>query len=50
MPIGHNCEYPTFAACVAANQDKEHPEGYCAAIQAMTEEHCKKKGNASDQA
>ena len=28
-PVG---EYPTFAACVAANQDKENPEAYCAAI------------------
>jgi hypothetical protein len=30
MPIG---KYPDFAACVAANQDKDNPEAYCAAIE-----------------
>lgn len=29
MPFG---KYPTFAACVAQNQDKADPEAYCAAI------------------
>ncbi len=33
MPVG---EYPTFAACVAANQDKDDPEAYCAAIEQQT--------------
>lgn len=30
MPVG---PYEDFAACVAANQDKEDPEAYCAAIE-----------------
>jgi len=30
MPVG---KYPTFAACVADNQDKSDPNAYCAAIE-----------------
>lgn len=30
-------EYKDFAACVAANQDKDNPEAYCAAIQQEAE-------------
>jgi len=30
MPFG---PYPNFDACVAANQDKDNPEAYCAAIE-----------------
>ncbi len=29
--------YEDFAACVAANQDKDNPEAYCGAIQAKVE-------------
>lgn len=29
MPFG---KYKDFAACVAANQDKQNPEAYCAAL------------------
>lgn len=41
MPFGNHCEYVNFAACVAANADKENPEGYCAALMRETEEACK---------
>ena len=40
MPFGSNCEYPDFEACVTANQDKDDPQSYCAAIMRETEEGC----------
>lgn len=33
MPVG---QYADFAACVAANQDKDDPAAYCAAIEQQT--------------
>ena len=41
MPFGTNCEYPDFAACVSANQDKDNPDAYCAALMRDTEDACK---------
>jgi hypothetical protein len=41
MPIGYNCEYEDFDACVAANQDREDPERYCGWLQQETEDQCK---------
>jgi len=38
-------EYPNFAACVAANQDKENPEAYCGQIKHETEEILTLKAN-----
>ena len=32
-PVG---EYPDFAACVAANQDKDDPQAYCGALEQQT--------------
>lgn len=40
MPFGNECEFEDFAACVAANQDKEDPEGFCAVLQEETESDC----------
>lgn len=40
MPIGYDCEYPDFEACVRDNQDKDNPEGWCAALAEETEERC----------
>jgi len=34
MPVG---KYPTFAACVADNQDKENPQAYCGSLEAATQ-------------
>ena len=41
VPFGDKCQYSDFAACVAANGDKDDPDAYCAALQQATEEHCK---------
>ncbi len=38
MPFGPDCEFEDFAACVKANQDKDSPGGWCAAVQEATEE------------
>lgn len=46
MPFGYNCEFPDFDACVAANQDKDNPEAYCAALMEETEEMCQNRGLA----
>lgn len=40
MPFGNECEFPDFAACVSANQDKDDPEAFCAELQRQTEESC----------
>ena len=40
MPFGGSCEFADFDACVAANQDKASPDGYCAALMAATEASC----------
>ena len=40
MPFGGSCEFADFAACVAANQDKSSPAGYCAVLMAETEAGC----------
>lgn len=40
MPFGNDCEFENFDACVAANQDKENPEAFCAALQEETETTC----------
>ena len=32
-------EYSDFAACIAANQDKDDPDAYCGSIQAQAEKH-----------
>jgi len=39
VPFGSDCEYKDFDACVAANSDKDNPEGYCATLMDATEEH-----------
>lgn len=41
MPFGGNCEYPNHAACIAAHQDADDPDAYCAELRRRTEEHCK---------
>lgn len=43
MPFGTNCEYPDFAACVSANQDKEDPDAYCATLMRETEDACRSR-------
>lgn len=40
MPFGDDCQYADFDACVAANQDKDDPSGYCAALMKATEDAC----------
>jgi hypothetical protein len=40
MPFGSSCEFADFDACVAANQDKESPDGYCATLMTETEAAC----------
>ena len=40
MPFGGSCEFADFDACVAANQDKSSPGGYCSALMAETEASC----------
>jgi hypothetical protein len=46
MPFGHNCEYPTFNACMKDQQAKGHSEAearrICGQLQADTEEKCKR--------
>src|SRR6266498_1188698 len=42
MPFGSHCQYKDFAACVAANSDKDNPQGYCATVQKATEGKCKR--------
>jgi len=42
-PFGSSCEFASFADCVAANQDKDDPSAYCAALKDATEEYCKQK-------
>lgn len=49
MPIGHDCEYPTFEDCVRVNQDKDDPNAYCAKIQEETEEKCKRRSGLMGQ-
>jgi hypothetical protein len=43
VPFGHDCEYPDFDACLAANQDKDDPEAYCGALMRDTEEMCRNR-------
>ena len=40
MPFGGSCEFADFDACVAANQDKSSPGGYCSALMSETEAQC----------
>ena len=40
MPFGGSCEFADFDACVAANQGKSSPGGYCSALMAETEASC----------
>lgn len=40
MPFGGSCEFEDFDACVAANQDREDPDAYCAALEDSTKEAC----------
>ena len=40
MPFGGDCEYADMDACIAANQDKGDPQGYCATVMRETEEAC----------
>ena len=40
MPFGGSCEFADFDACVAANQDKSSPSGYCSALMSETEAQC----------
>jgi HK97 family phage prohead protease len=40
MPFGGSCEFADFDACVAANQDKSSPGGYCSVLMAETEASC----------
>lgn len=43
MPFGSECEYPSMAACVEDNQDKDQPDAFCATLMRETEEHCQAK-------
>ena len=40
MPFGGDCEYADMDACIAANQGKDDPQGYCATVMRETEEAC----------
>lgn len=46
MPIGHNCEYPSFDDCVRRNRNKRNPRAYCGAIKRDTEEKCRRRGGS----
>lgn len=50
MPFGPNCEWANMDACIAANQDKDDPSGWCATVMRETEEHCKEKDEAESKA
>jgi ATP-dependent Clp endopeptidase proteolytic subunit ClpP len=40
VPFGPDCEFADQAACERANQDRDDPAAYCAALRRRTEEHC----------
>jgi ATP-dependent Clp endopeptidase proteolytic subunit ClpP len=40
VPFGGDCEFEDQAACERANQDRDDPAAYCAALRRRTEGHC----------
>lgn len=53
MPFGHDCEFETFADCVAAmrrgGRSEESARNICGTLQRDTEEHCKVKARKMSQ-
>lgn len=47
MPLGHDCEYPDFDACVRDQMSRGHSrkqaEKICGSLQEETEEKCRKR-------